>query len=87
MAARTWLLVGIGVGFLAAGDAAAQGMALTEPREPAPQPVPAEAPAKRAWMLTAREAAPRSAGHLPNQTVGPKRDRVVRDICIGCGAP
>ena len=66
-----------------ASQAMSQGMALTAPRVaglsarsvPLPPPRPGEA----------AEAAPIApAGRLPNQATGPRRDRVVRDICIGC---
>lgn len=87
MAARGVILIVLLAGVLAAGDAAAQGMMLTEPRAPAPQPEPAEAPARRPWAMSAHQAVPRPDGRLPNQATGPKRERVVRDICIGCNAP
>lgn len=87
MALRDVMLGSMLVGVASIGDAAAQGMMLTQPREPAPQAQPADAPAKRPWALTAHETAQKPAGPLPNQSTGPKRERVVRDICIGCDAP
>jgi hypothetical protein len=70
-----------------ASDAAAQGMMLTQPRAPALLTQSTDVAPKRPWALTAHEAAPKAAGQLPNQATGPKRERVVRDICIGCDAP
>lgn len=87
MATRTVMLGLILAGLVSVGDAAAQGMMLTAPREPAPEPKPAEAPPRRPWALTAQQAVPKPEGRLPNQATGPKRERVVRDICIGCDAP
>lgn len=68
---------------LMTGGATAQGMALTVP--PAPDPSQAAEPsAQRPWALTSHGAIRDAGGRLPNQTTGPRRERVVRDICIGC---
>lgn len=74
-------------GIATASAAAAQGMMLTQPRASAPQTQSIDVAPKRPWALTAHEAAPKATGQLPNQATGPKRERVVRDICIGCDAP
>lgn len=84
MAARSVMLGLILAGIVSGGDAAAQGMMLTAPREPAPQTAE---PPRRPWALTAQQAEPKPDGRLPNQATGPRRERVVRDICIGCNAP
>jgi hypothetical protein len=68
---------------LMTGGATAQGMAYTMP--PAPDPSPAAViPAQRPWALTSNGTNKDAGGRLPNQTTGPKRERVVHDICIGC---
>lgn len=68
---------------LVPGAAAAQGMALTAPRVAALSPRTVPLPPPRPGET--REAEPIApAGRLPNQTTGSRRDRVVRDICIGC---
>lgn len=85
MSARGVTLGLILAGLASIGDAAAQGMMLTAPREPAPQTT--EPPPRRTLALTAQRAEPKPDGRLPNQSTGPKRERVVRDICIGCNAP
>ncbi|BAU91170.1 hypothetical protein MPPM_2565 [Methylorubrum populi] len=66
--------------------AAAQGLALIERQMPEPPRAVDDTPVKRPWMLTGRGADRDTGGRLPNQTTGPKRERVVHDICIGCGA-
>lgn len=63
--------------------ATAQGMAFTMPPAPAPSQA-VELPAQRPWALTSHSAVRDAGGRLPNQATGPKRERVVRDICIGC---
>jgi hypothetical protein len=68
---------------LMTGGATAQGMAYTVPRVPDP-PHTAEPPVQRPWALTSHGAIRDAGGRLPNQTTGPKRERVVHDICIGC---
>ena len=61
--------------------ALAQYMVLTHEGAPAskaeivPPPAPLPPPRPTARALD---------GELPNQRTGPKRERVVRDICIGC---
>ncbi|CAO4145284.1 hypothetical protein GPNCGGLF_LOCUS2108 [Methylorubrum aminovorans] len=63
--------------------ATAQGMAHTMPAGPDPSQT-AEPPAQRPWALTNHGAIRDAGGRLPSQATGPKRERVVRDICIGC---
>lgn len=76
----SWALL---LGLLMTGGATAQGMAYTMP--PAPDPSPAaELPAQRPWALTSHGVVRDASGRLPNQATGPKHERVVRDICIGC---
>lgn len=65
------------------GGATAQGMAYTVPRG-ADQSHTAEPPAQRPWALTSHRVIRDAGGRLPNQATGPKRERVVHDICIGC---
>lgn len=64
----------------------AQGLALIERQAPEPPRAVDDTPVKRPWMLTGQGVARDTGGRLPNQTTGPKRERVVHDICIGCGA-
>ncbi|UYW25895.1 hypothetical protein OKC48_21890 [Methylorubrum extorquens] len=66
--------------------AGAQGLALIERQAPEPPRALDDTPVKRPWMLTGQVAPRDTGGRLPNQTTGPKRERVVHDICIGCGA-
>lgn len=66
--------------------AGAQGLALIERQVPEPPRAVDDTPVKRPWMLTGQGAPRDTGGRLPNQTTGPKRERVVHDICIGCGA-
>lgn len=66
--------------------AGAQGLALIERQVPEPPRAVDDTPVKRQWMLTGQGAHRDTGGRLPNQTTGPKRERVVHDICIGCGA-
>jgi hypothetical protein len=54
-------------------------MALTAP---APKPAAPEPPKPVPPPTRAAEQA--FDGHLPNQRTGHGRERVVRDICIGC---
>lgn len=68
---------------LMTGGAMAQGMAYTMPQGPGPLHA-AEPPIQRPWALTSHGAIRDAGGRLPNQATGPKRERVVRDICIGC---
>ncbi len=69
------------LGSMELGPARAQYMALTPEDAPAhkaeiaPPPAPLPPPRPSARVLD---------GDLPNQRTGPKRERVVRDICIGC---
>lgn len=67
-------------------SAGAQGLALIERQVPEPPRAVDDTPVKRQWMLTGQGALRDAGGRLPNQTTGPKRERVVHDICIGCGA-
>ena len=63
--------------------ASAQYMALTAPPKPdLPRAAPPDAP--KPVPLPARPAEHAFNGSLPNQRTGPARQRVVRDICIGC---
>lgn len=64
---------------LASAPAAAQYMALTAP---APRPAAPEPPKPVPPPTRAAEHA--FNGSLPNQRTGHGRERVVRDICIGC---
>lgn len=83
MAVRVPLSRALLLGLLMTGGATAQGMAYTVP--PASDPSKAaEPPVQRPWALTSHGAIRDPGGLLPNQTIGPKRERVVRDICIGC---
>ncbi|KAB1073199.1 hypothetical protein [Methylobacterium planeticum] len=63
-----------------------QGMALTRPAAPDPAPHAAEMPAPARPIPPRAEMAPLPAGRLPGQLTGRTRERVVRDICIGCDA-
>ena len=83
MAARdlpSWALL---FSVLMTGGATAQGMAYTMPRGTEPSHT-VEPSAQRPWALTTHGAIRDPSGRLPNQAIGPKRDRVVHDICIGC---
>jgi hypothetical protein len=71
-------LAGFALG-IASGPAAAQYMALTAP---APKPAAPEPP--KPVPPTARPVEHAFNGQLPNQRTGQGRQRVVRDICIGC---
>ncbi|KQT83650.1 hypothetical protein ASG51_16005 [Methylobacterium sp. Leaf465] len=71
-------LAGLVPGF-APAPAAAQYMALTAP---APKPAAPEPPKPVPPPTRAAEQA--FDGHLPNQRTGHGRERMVRDICIGC---
>ncbi|KQP30553.1 hypothetical protein ASF49_13680 [Methylobacterium sp. Leaf104] len=73
-------LAGLALG-LGSAPAAAQYMALTAPA-PAPRPASPEAP--KPVAPTARPVEHAFNGQLPNQRTGLGRQRVVRDICIGC---
>jgi hypothetical protein len=64
---------------------AVQGMALTRPPVPAASPQ-ADAPPAPARPLPLRAEASVPAGRLPDQATGRMRERIVRDICIGCDA-
>ncbi|KAB1079371.1 hypothetical protein [Methylobacterium soli] len=64
---------------------AVQGMALTRPPVPAASPQ-ADAPPAPARPLPLRAEASVPAGRLPGQATGRMRERIVRDICIGCDA-
>lgn len=64
-----------------ASPAAAQYMVLTHPGAPPPA---AETAPPAAPLPPPRPTARILDGELPNQRTGPKRERVVRDICIGC---
>ncbi len=83
MAVRDPLSWALLLGLLMTGGAAAQGMAYTMPPASDP-PKAAEPPAQRPWALSSHGAIRDAGGRLPNQTTGPKRERVVHDICIGC---
>ena len=66
----------------APSTAPAQYMALTPPM---PDPSRTLAPAAPKPVAPQGRAAEHAfAGTLPNQRTAPARDRVVRDICIGC---
>ena len=66
---------------LAVAPTLAQNMALT----PHPEPQTTPSPRKREQPLASpRAQAQVPGGELPNQRTGPMRQRVVRDICIGC---
>ncbi|MFC6391071.1 hypothetical protein [Methylorubrum zatmanii] len=79
----SWALL---LSLLTTGGAAAQGMAFIEPPKTEPPAVMDQPPAKRPWMLTGHGGMRDAGGRLPNQATGPKRERVVHDICIGCDA-
>lgn len=84
---RRWALAALSVAGLISGlalpaPAAAQYMALTAPA-PTPSQPPVPQPA-RPVPPVARAAEHAFNGSLPNQRTGPSRQRVVRDICIGC---
>ncbi|MCC0809398.1 hypothetical protein FPV16_24910 [Methylobacterium sp. W2] len=69
------------VALASASPCFAQNMALTPPPPP-PSAVPSEpvrypGPPPRPQLHA-------FGGELPNQRTGPMRNRVVRDICIGC---
>ncbi|MCJ2127932.1 hypothetical protein [Methylobacterium sp. E-045] len=69
------------VALASASPGMAQNMAFTPP-EPRPSPVPSEP--VRHPEPPARPQLHAFGGELPNQRTGPMRNRVVRDICIGC---
>ncbi|MBX9931740.1 MAG: hypothetical protein K2Y56_09420 [Methylobacterium sp.] len=71
-------LLGLALG---GAPASAQHMALTPGGEaPAGRP----APVVERNVPPSRPRAEVLGGELPNQRTGPMRQRVVRDICIGC---
>jgi hypothetical protein len=72
-----------------------QGMAFTDHHRPSDVPQPERRPIINASHTTdltpayrhvrlSRGADPVLGGQLPRQQTGPKREHVVRDICIGC---
>ena len=71
----------LGVALASVSPCAAQNMALTPPPPPAnavrSEPVRHPEPPARPQLQA-------FGGELPNQRTGPMRNRVVRDICIGC---
>lgn len=71
----------LGAALASAGPCAAQNMALTPPAPP-PNASPSEP--VRHPEPPARPQLHAFSGELPNQRTGPMRNRVVRDICIGC---
>lgn len=76
------LVCALGIG-IAPLPASAQYMALTVP--PRPDTPSAIAPELRKPVPPAARPADHAFdGHLPNQRTGVGRQRVVRDICIGC---
>ncbi|GEL44312.1 hypothetical protein MEX01_49030 [Methylorubrum extorquens] len=86
MAARTFPSSALLFSLLMTEGSAAQGMALAEPRKSEPSRIVEETSTIRPWMLTGRGALGGTGGRLPSQATGPKRERAVHDICIGCGA-
>lgn len=79
---RMQLVCALGIG-IAPLPAFAQYMALTVP--PRPDTPSAISPEPRKPVPPAARSADRAFdGHLPNQRTGVGRQRVVRDICIGC---
>lgn len=75
--AGAWLLA-----MLWSNPGLAQYMALTNHAAPAVTPAAAVPP--MVPMPPPRPTARILDGELPNQRTGPKHERVVRDICIGC---
>lgn len=73
-------MIGLAITLL---PARAQYMALTPPNT-APTPMAAPEASKPAAPMAARPAEHAFNGQLPNQRTGTGRQRVVRDICIGC---
>lgn len=63
---------------------AQQGMAFTAPHAPLPPEERETVSAKPRSDARAREAPILLGGRLPNQATGSRKDRVIRDICIGC---
>jgi len=77
------LLAGSAIVSVSPLPASAQYMALTAP--PRPDAARAVAPvAQKPVPPPSRPAEHAFGGQLPNQRIGPARQRVVRDICIGC---
>lgn len=58
--------------------------ALFVPPSPATYAAPGKDAVHERRALVSRPAPIPRAGQLPNQRVGPMRERLVRDICIGC---
>lgn len=75
------LVLGLAWTGLGIAPALAQYMALTHADAPAHKPEIAPSPAP---LPPPRPSARVLDGELPNQRTGPKRERVVHDICIGC---
>lgn len=76
-------LAAVAMGFgLAPAPVAAQYMALTATAPTQPPPAVPEPP--KPVPPAARPVEHAFNGPLPNQRTGPGRQRVVRDICIGC---
>lgn len=63
---------------------AQQGMAFTAPHAPLATEERETVSAKPRSDPTAREAPILPSRRLPNQATGSRKDRVIRDICIGC---
>lgn len=63
---------------------AQQGMAFTVPHGPMALEERGTVSPKPRSDPTAREAPILPGGRLPNQATGARKDRVIRDICIGC---
>jgi hypothetical protein len=57
--------------------------AATAPPAPVPPPAQADLTGPRR-PRTLGSGFPSTDGQLPNQRTGPRRERVVHDICIGC---
>ena len=68
---------------LAPSVASGQFMALTPPMPADTHPVAAP-DARRAVPLQGHPAEHAATGALPNQRTGSSRQRILRDICVGC---
>ncbi len=95
MTLRSYLVPGLALACLTTTAPAAErpgfvpagGMALTTPWQGmalvAKPGMPEVTGFRRAVIVRPADPAP-FPGRLPNQHTGPKRDRAVHDICIGC---
>ncbi|NEU13311.1 hypothetical protein G3T14_14390 [Methylobacterium sp. BTF04] len=84
MATRRLAMGAVILGLAWSSPGLAQYMALTNHAAPAEAPRVVVPPAGPLPLPPPRPTARVLDGELPNQHTGPKHERVVRDICIGC---